>query len=281
MEQLASLSDVKAWLGDTSSAGAADAELTRLIQQASRFILNYVQRTSFFKTPVNEIKDGLGNSSTILSQWPVGSLESLIVGTQTIAAAPSLPTIGTGYVLEAWNGYPPGRPQALQLIGYWFPPGFGNIQAQYTAGFYITDESHCVPQAETDADGGNLPITIEVDAPHGSWGRDDGVTLSDGTALTYTTCTTPGALEYTVESGVYTFNYQQINQDVLISYSYVPADIEQACIEIVGERYRYSKRIGQQSVSAGGQVTSSFSLKSMQDYVVDILNQYKRSFYQC
>ncbi len=275
MEQLASLANVKAWLGDTASTGADD-QLTRLIQQASRFILNYIQWSSMFKNAVVEIKDGLGNNSTILNQWPVISLEQLIVGVQTIAACPALPVLAPGYVLEPWDGFPPGSPQALQLNGYWFPPGFGNVQINYTTGFFITNEAHTTAAAATSSD----PVTVNVDAPSGNWGRDDGVTLADGTPLTLVTGT-PCDMEYTAVAGLYTFNYLQADEAVLISYSYIPPDIEEACIEIVGERYRYSKRIGQQSVSAAGQVTTSFSLKSLQDYVRDTLDRYKRSFHAC
>ncbi len=271
MDQLASLTNVKAWLSDPDST-SADAQLTRLIQQASRFILNYIQWSTMFKNSVVEIKDGLGNNATILDQWPVTSLQSLIVGTQTITAAPALPATGPGYVLQAWNGFPPGSPQALQLTGYWFPPGAGNVQINYTTGFFISNEAATVP--------GSVAYTVTVQAPNGSWGRDDGVTLANGTALTKVTGA-PGALQYSVAAGVYTFNVAQASAAVLISYSYIPPDIEQACIEIVGERYRYSKRIGQQSVSAGGQVTTSFSLKDLQDYVRDVLDLYKRSFYSC
>lgn len=278
MEQLASLVNVKAWLGDTASTGD-DATLTRLIQQASRFILNYIQWSSMFKTSVTEIKDGLGSPATMLGQWPVTSVQSVVVGTQTISAAPALPAVGPGYVLDAWNGFAPGQAQALQIIGGYFPPGFGNLQINYTAGFFITGEAHTTSCAACAGDD-SVPVIATVDAPKGSWGRDDGVTLANGTPLTLVTGA-PGWMEYNVSAGVYTFNYGQEQTDVLISYSYIPPEIEEACIEIVGERFRYSKRIGQQSVSAAGQITTSFSLKSLQDYVRDILDRYKRSFSAC
>ena len=236
MEQLASLANVKAWLGDPASTGD-DAMLTRLIQQASRFILNYISWNTMFKQSVNEIKDGLGGSSTILSQWPVLSIQSLIVGTQTITASAALPAQTPGYVLEPYSGIPPGNPQAVQLLGWLFAPGAGNVQIQYTAGFFITNEAATVPASSA--------YTVTVQAPQGTWGQDDGVTLANGTALTKVTGA-PAALQYSVAAGVYTFNVAQASAAVLISYSYIPPDIEQACIEIVGERYRYSKRIGQQ-----------------------------------
>ncbi len=272
MEQLATLANVKAWLGDTASTGA-DAQLTRLIQAASRFILNYIQWDSMFKRSVTEIKDGLGGTATVLDNWPVVSLETLIVGPTTIAACPALPALGPGYVLEAWNGIPPGQPQSLQLNGYCFPPGAGNVSIAYTTGFFIAGESHTVP--------GSVAYTVTVDAPKGSWGQDEGVTLANGTPLTKV-AGAPAALQYSVAAGgVYTFNVAQASAGVLISYSYIPSDIEQACVELVGERYRYSQRIGQQSNSVGGQVTTSFSLKAMQDYTRENLELYKRSFYSC
>ena len=264
MQQLTSLSNAKAWLGETATAN--DAMITRLIEQASQFILNYLQRPTLFKDSVAETRDGLGGTSMVLRQWPVVSVESLVVGLSTISAAPAYPNSGVGYSLEPWDGLIPGRMQQLSLRGYTYERGFNNIIVNYTYGFYTSNQSYTVPAGS--------PYTVTVTPTYGVWGQDEGVTIS-GTALTKV-ANSPASMQYSVADGVYTFNAAQANATALISYSYVPKDIEQACIEIVGERYRYRQRIGQQSVSAAGQITTSFSLKAMQDYTREQLDLYKR-----
>lgn len=260
MEQLTNLTNLKAWLEDPSST-SADALLTRLIQQASRFILNYTQRASFYKTAISEMRNGYGGQTMPLMEWPATNLSSVIVGSRIVTSSQ--------FKLEAWNGLPPGGPQLVAIEGGEFTPGNLNVAFSYTTGFYITGQSATVPASG--------PSTISVQAANGNWGRDDGVTLTNGTPLTLVTGT-PGAMQYTAANGIYTFNAAQAGAGVLISYSYIPSDIEQACIEIAAERYRYLKRIGQTNVSAAGQITTGYSLKALQDYVRETLDNYKRSF---
>ena len=54
---------------------------------------------------------------------------------------------------------------------------------------------------------------------------------------------------------------------VLISYGFIPAAINNACIEWVAERYRYRTRIGQSAQTVQGQMTAAYSLKNMPDFV--------------
>jgi len=58
-------------------------------------------------------------------------------------------------------------------------------------------------------------------------------------------------------------------------YANVPLEIEQACIEIIANRYREKDRIGQVSKSLAGEVVS-FSQKDMPDSVRTILSNYKK-----
>ncbi len=79
-------------------------------------------------------------------------------------------------------------------------------------------------------------------------------------------------------TGIATYTFAAADQGlgVLLNYSYVPAEIEQAAIEWISERYRYKQRIGQVSQSLGGQETSSYSLKDMPDFIKLILQPYKK-----
>jgi hypothetical protein len=44
----------------------------------------------------------------------------------------------------------------------------------------------------------------------------------------------------------------------LISYSFIPADLEEACIQMVAERYYYRERVGAMSKALAGQETVSW-----------------------
>ena len=54
------------------------------------------------------------------------------------------------------------------------------------------------------------------------------------------------------------------------------AAINNACIEWVAERYRYRTRIGQSAQTVAGQMTASYSLKDMPDFIRASLDPYRR-----
>jgi hypothetical protein len=58
--------------------------------------------------------------------------------------------------------------------------------------------------------------------------------------------------------GLYTFSSADASAAVLISYSFIPAALEEACIQMVVERYSYRTRVGEISKSLGGQETVRF-----------------------
>jgi hypothetical protein len=93
----------------------------------------------------------------------------------------------------------------------------------------------------------------------GLWTRDNGVTYADGTPMTSVKVLSgvPGEYISPVDSlpGLYTFDATDAGAQVLISYSFVPAAIEEAVIQMVAERYSYRGRIGEIMKSLGGQET--------------------------
>jgi Phage gp6-like head-tail connector protein len=58
-------------------------------------------------------------------------------------------------------------------------------------------------------------------------------------------------------------------------YTTTPADIAQACIELVALRYRERTRIGEVSKSLGGAETITYSQKDLSDSVKTLLQQYR------
>ena len=59
------------------------------------------------------------------------------------------------------------------------------------------------------------------------------------------------------------------------SYGFIPAAINNACIEWVAERYRYRTRVGQSAQTVAGQMTSSYSLKDIPDFIRASLDPYR------
>ena len=76
----------------------------------------------------------------------------------------------------------------------------------------------------------------------------------------------------------YSFNLGTGNVEVACTrgWAETPADLEQACIELVALRYKERDRIGQVSKSLGDGQTVSFWLKDMPDSVRTVLNAYRK-----
>ncbi len=290
---LTCLNNVKQWVGNTTTTD--DAMLTRLITVVSSAILTWLQRPNIALTTYTETLSGRGTQSIMLRNWPATSVTSLTVQNSVIPAAPDCNSFG--YLLEAWDGTSAGKPQLLMMNGYvgggpvngyngWNPPysqdmsrigflrGMNNIQVVYKAGYAVSGEAQTIPAASG-------PYTLQPLVPNGPWLADNGVTYANGTPLVLTTGT-PSVGQYAVAevaaTGIATYTFAAADQGlgVLLNYSYVPAEIEQAAIEWISERYRYKQRIGQVSQSLGGQETSSYSLKDMPDFIKLILQPYKK-----
>ncbi len=260
---LTSLANVKAWLSPPLTTTVDDALLTRLVSATSRFVLAYLNRPSLLSTPYVETQDGIGSHTLLLRQWPVTAITSLVVDGIAIPAAPPPPALG--WRLDAWDGISPGQPQQLSLDGYDFCRGRQNLSITYTAGYAVFAEQHTVPAA--------APYTLTTVR---SWAADIGVAYVGGGALVLTTGSpVPG--QYTVAGGLYTFNALDAGKAVTLSYSYLPYEVEQACIELVALRYQERQRIGQVSKSLAGE-TVSFSQKDMPMDVATGLQPYRRVF---
>jgi hypothetical protein len=260
---LTTLASVKSWAGVTTTND--DTLLSQLIGDTSRFILSYLQRPTLFQYLFSDVYDGTGGRRLILRHWPVISVALVMVDDISVPAQGNIPA--TGYVLEPWDGFPPGRPQAVSLRGYEYRRGYSNVSITYTAGFVVENEAQTVPSS------GNYVVT--VNAPFGAYGADQGVTYANGTAL-MAVASNPAQGQYAVNGGAYTFAGADAGAGVLISYSYVPSDVGHACMELVGERYRYKNRIGEVSKSLGGQETMAFSQKDMPDFIRTLLQPYRR-----
>ncbi len=266
---LTDLDSVKAWIPMTNTDN--DALLTRLINQISGATLSNLQRPSLVRQSYPEIRDGTGSQVLLLRNWPVVSISSVTINGVTIQ--PSSSPSQAGYILQTWDGTSAGNPQSLVLRGYTFTRGLSNVGIVYEAGYCVQEQAATIP--------GSVAYTIAVTPPNGGWSQDDGVTLADGTALVAITSGSPATGQYKVSAPslgavTYTFNSAQAGLGVLISYSYTPADLQEAVIEWVVERYRYKDRVGQSSKSLGGNETSSYSLRGIPDFIDIVFHGYRK-----
>lgn len=266
---LTSLFAVKQWLEIDPENTDADVLLKRLIRAASAFVLQHLNRKSLTLTEYVETYDGYGNSFMLLRQAPVYDLSAL-----SFTGTPISSATGDGFTSPRANGFvlePPYSPsvilgeQRVNLYGYRFPRQRAAVSVRYRAGYVIDDEPHTIADVS--------PATVSTDS---MWLGDVSVKNAETLALFVLVKANPTVGQYTVDgNGVYGFNDGDIGLDILISYSFVPADIEQAVWELVGERYRYMDRIGYVSKSLGGQETVTFSQRAISDYVTVDLAPYK------
>lgn len=250
---LTSLSNVKAWAGVTSDTD--DVLLARLITSASRFVINYLQRGQLVRTTYNELRKGTGNTVMLLRQYPVIQINSLTLRGQPIREQVN-PPFGQGYILEPWSGIDSSGAQKLFSAALPFPRDYlPTVAINYDAGFF-TSEVQTIP-----AEG---PYTLTTSK---TWAQDYSISYTQNDNTLTQVANDPAQGQYTAAEGSYTFNVSDASASITIAYSYTPADIEQAVIELVGERYKLKDRIGQVSKSLGGQETTSFSQKNMNDFI--------------
>lgn len=259
---LASLAQVKEYIGINSTSTSADELLNRLIASASRFIYSKIDIDTVIPTDYVETRDSYGHKWIQPYNWPILSVTSIAYSGFTIT---NLLT-----ELPRQQGYTINQPDTgvgrLTIHNYPGPPqGKDLIVLTYRAGFQIDDESQTIPAMSE--------YTVTTDF---LWVSDAGVTLDDGTALTKVT-SAPADGEYSVsDDGTYTFNAAQAGEGVLISYGYVPADLNQAVVELVAGTYAEKDRLNVRSKSLGGQETVSYFQNQMTPAIMMLIGPYER-----
>jgi hypothetical protein len=248
-----------AWSG---GSGNPSPQYSTFVSSMSRSILNAINRVRLFSQTFVRTIDGTGTFQLQLPDFPVTSVTSLQVGNRLIpqsnlATPPNFDTVsanpGYGFRFISWKGELPGGPAMLEFEGGYFPYGVQNIKATYVAGYLISDEPAVVPSP-----GGN----VTVQQPQGIWCLDGGVVYAESGAPLVPVSSSPTTGQYVPPTdatiGQYTFAAGDGGVAMLISYSYVPADLTEACNQMVAERLAYTGRIGQISKSLGGQESVRF-----------------------
>lgn len=265
-ERLTTLAIVKEWLGIDHAN--SDASLIRIINAASQFTLNYLNRDSLAAQQFTQNFRGNGKDTMLLRNWPVISVSSvgvngsLVTGsTRGVGGLPS-----TGWILsDARSG-----PQSLDLYGSFF---FYRAPCQviYRAG-YETSQTTVLELSGESPD----EVVIFTPTAEGQWIRNELVTL-DGVTATLVNAA-PAVGEYTVsEWGLYTFNNADAGKTAVITYAYAPWDISQGVVEIIGEWFKRKDRIGVLSKSLSGGVGESvtFLNSDMNDSVRATMQFYR------
>jgi hypothetical protein len=262
---LTSAAKIKAWRSPPLTTDADDGRIARVITAASVFLLNELQR-ALVSTAYQDVVDGDGSHSLVLDQWPVTSVTSLVVdGVTTIPAATSADRSNAAY--SGYLLYP--KTGKLELRGFRFSRGRQNVAVSYTAGFLVSGEAKTVPAQ---------PFQLAVSALAQPFAGDAGVTYANGTALA-AVAASPAQGQYVAPAdpgGSYQFNAADAAAGILLSYSFTPPDIEQACIELVILRLNESGRIGEQSKVLAGENVTYFTRAALTDSIMECLSNYRR-----
>jgi hypothetical protein len=236
--------------------------IAQLITSMTALIYSKLNRARVYSRTFIRTFDGVGNMQLVLPDYPVTSVIAVQQGQVVIPPSvqpmpnqlqPQGTWLGYGYRLIPWDGNLPGENAVLEYVGGTFYVAPQNVKVTYQAGYLISQEPWTIPSA--------TPWRVTVLQEQGIWSRDNGVAYTDGTLLT-PVAASPGIGQYIpppdATPGVYTFSEADTDANVLISYSFIPAALEEATIQMVAERYSYRSRVGEISKSLGGQETVRF-----------------------
>jgi hypothetical protein len=266
---LTTLANVKAWLSIPDTNTASDVVLSRLITAASAQIRTYTSRYNFLPATTTEVRDGTDTNTFVCKNWPVLSVSVVQVDKILVPQAPlslsvtseNFGGMSSGWYLKPYDGNPPGEPQSVELYGFRFYAGTQNCRVTYEYGYQEVEAAVAA-------------LTYTVEAPQGSWASDSGVTYATTGAPLSPVSGSPAAGQYSVAAGVYTFAEADMGTLVVITYGFVPADLEQACIDLTVYRQQMASRIGIKSKSLGGQETVAFDISGIPDIVAAALAPY-------
>lgn len=274
---LTSLANVKAYLGITDTS--SDTILQRFLTAMSSAFLAEVSRAIVLQTYVDTFNGsdprvriapalspypgavtygtdgfagvGYRGYAINLEQYPVQSVTSVVIDGTTIPQRPDVNS--DGWVLE--------DQRRIELVGYRFTPNVQNCIVTYTAGFQTSD-SATIP---------GTPYQVQTQYLFTS---DVSVTIA-GVAATKV-ASAPATGQYSVSStGLYTFAAADAGKAAVVTYGYIPGDIEEAVIEMVALRHRERDRVGQISATHGGE-TVQFIRDAWPAMVQQTIDKYAR-----
>lgn len=255
MARFTSVANVKAYLGGNMSS-SQDGLLLRLIARESTTIEKWTGRSFGKEVVTNRRLNGTGTDTIVLHEQPIRSIEALNVDGVVFTASSSVG--GYGYLFDETS---------ISLVGAKFGQGRGNVLASWTAG-YFTTENGVIPT-------GNAPTLPAGDADLGFPLNDYGVTFGNGVVMIAAASNAPLAGQYYFDAGLYTFNSADANAPVRMTFDYAPADVEQACIEMIGLDLKQRDNIGVLSKTLAGE-SITYDKSNMSKSAREQLQPYRR-----
>jgi hypothetical protein len=253
-------------------ASVSDTLMQRLITAISAYFSTVCDRT-FRNQSYNETRDGTGGASLLLRNFPITSVSALMIDGVPVPARPALNAASQitsagflGY-FGGPSGYAFDDKRLLLAGGYLFARGPQNVNIAYAGGYLVSNEAQTIPAS--------APYVLTTLA---QWNAGDrGVTYANGTALTaqpFGSALATG--QYSVDAnGVYYFAAADAGKPVLISYGYIPYDLEQGAIDCIGDWFKYRSRIGVISMSIEQQ-TVTYVNTALPKRAADIVAKYSR-----
>lgn len=254
MAALTTLAAVKSYMGITNTN--QDTLITALIARATSLIQDFTGKK--FPTVSNTAKllDGTGTQTLVLPDFPVLDVSLLKLSAVTVAA--SADGIAAGYVADE---------NSLTLVGQTFPMGKKNVTCTWNAG-YRDSEIAYIPT-------GNTPTY----APTTSGTPVTAVGVTTVAGISYTQVgSSPAAGQFSFAAGVFSFNSANAGVQVSMQYYYVPAAVEQACIEMVALKLKQRDNIGVQSRSLATE-TITYRDQDMTAAAKAMLQPYRKNSY--
>lgn len=251
---LTSAARVNAYFGTTATA-VYSAMLAELIPRASKAVINFCNRPFDRVTHTLDKLNGSGSNTQRLPDYPVISVSAVQLWNNVVPASAD----GLAYGYQYDDKY-------LYLFGDVFPQGLRNVLVSYISGF-TGSETDFIPATPG-------PYTVTpVDLGYAN--TDRGVVYTaTGVALTLVG-SAPSVGQYSFSEGVYTFAAADQGVQVTMSFDYVPGDVEQACIELIGTVLQQRTSLGITSKSLRDE-SISFEKKGMPQSVTDKLWNYKK-----
>lgn len=256
----------------------SDPIVAGLVTRISAMIRSTLNRSYLFPRTYTRQFDGTGTQQLVLPDYPLISLASLTISGVSLSIAPQLNDSVSafppfGYRFQPWDGLPPGMPAMVELVGTAFWSGRQNVVASYTAGYQVTNEARTISAT---------PYQLAPLAPQGSWATDQGVTFAaTGVALTAIVSGTPTTGQYLPPApdissprAYYTFAAADTAKGVLLSYGFIPADLEQVALELIAERASYRRRVGLRAQSLASQESFTYDDAGISKWAVDDLYHY-------
>ncbi len=256
MIQFTTLTAVKRFLALTTTTD--DDILNRLIQSATGYVRGWINREIALST-YTETYSGSGSRKQTLDNYPILNVLALSINGQPVPFKTAFNMPGF-----TWNA------EQVIVDGFRFNECIDNVAVTYTAGYQMQEMGPIPATPSPPQSPDTTAYTVQVSAV---WAADVSVVV-EGITLTRV-AGTPAAGQYSVVAGLYTFNVAQQGKVALITYGYIPFEIEQATIDLVARKYRERDRIGLVSKGLAGE-TTAYAQSDMSADTKAMLNQFRK-----